>query len=278
MTDNTTYFYLSAAFLLTVIPVLGTIVLITLRESDASAFSLVNMLSAGLYFALGITGSHVSSFEDAADFYFTKNVVIAATFSAMIYHNQSCSKKELSSAKYARVGGSEEGIEMGGPNGTRNSPTAFDFALDAPAGIAVHFPIILSVFSFFSFIDALQFSQNGHTGYGSLAEMMLNKAMMSICFGTAAAADSVMSKRFPKFAPVFFLSSPIGILAGVLISSEIPKFMSKYTYFTINGVCLYVATSLLIPEELRARDATALKLGCFAFGFMSVFLTEYFMY
>jgi hypothetical protein len=281
-------FHMSAAFLLTVIPVLATMVLIVIRETSSSAFSLSNMLSAGMYFALGITGHHDTG-ENSQSFYFAKNVVIGMTFAAMMLRTQATSSKEAGNAKYARVNASETsdaeeaeegGVELTGPSAPSNASkrNAFDFALDAPSGISPHFPIILAVFSYFSFVDAFEFAQVDHTGYGGLAEMVTNKVMMSICFGTAAAAESVMSKSLPKFSPIYFASSPLGVLVGFLSPANIPLFMTKYTYFMINGVCLYVATFQLLPEELKIKDATTVKMTCFVLGFFAVFITEYFLY
>lgn len=279
MESNTIAFHASAAFLLTMIPLLATIAVILIRENSSSLFSLSNMLSAGLFFALGVTGHHAEDVDKSPSFYFAKNVVIGTTFALMIFRNQAAGGKAAAhSVKYSRVGETEDdGIEM--QDGSSESKSnAFDFALDAPSGISPHFPIILAVFSYFSFIEAMQFAQVDHTGYGTLAAMLLNKVMMSICFGTAAAADSVLSKALPKLSPVFFASSPLGVLAGVLVTVEIPLLLTKYTYFTINGVCLYVATLQLLPEELKIKDATALKMSFFAIGFFAVFSTEYFMY
>ena len=276
MSTTPIIFHFSAALLLTVIPILGSVSMILVRENSPPMYSLSNMLSAGLYFALGITGHH--DYEQPSGlFFFAKNLVIAFTFSIMIMMNIFANRKEMSSVRYARVNSNEVGIEM--PSGS-SSPVRnpFDFALDTPSGISPHFPIIVVVFSYFSFIEAMQFSQVDHTGYGSLSEILMNKVMMSVCFGTAAAGDSILSKTLPKLSPIYFVSSPLGIVMGLLVHSELPVFMTRYTYFTINGVCLYVATCQLLPEELKNKDATGLKMGFFLFGVLSVFVTEYFMY
>lgn len=281
MTSTQVLFHFSAGFLLTAISILGTIILILVRENSASAFSLSNMLSAGMYFALGITGNHLVN-DPSQSFYFAKNIVIATTFAVMIMRNQVASTKATSTARYARINISEQdeedGVEMTASSTSSSQRNSHDFALDVPSGISPHFPIILGVFSIFSFLEAFQFAQVDHTGYGSLAEVLMNKVIMSVCFGTAAATESVMSKSLPKMSPIYFISSPLGILIGFLLPAELPYFVERYTYFAINGVCLYVSTCLLLPEELKIKDASLVKIACFVFGFSVVFITEYFLY
>jgi hypothetical protein len=268
-------FHLGSIVLLTAISIVGSLIPIIVKEGSSWKFSLTNMFVAGLFFGLGISTDHTS--EDEM-YYFVRNVIISSTFAVMLLSQHFMTvKRSTESTKYARLNNEvPDGIEMVGDEDNEDARST-DLP-EVPSSVGLHVTILIFAFAYSSFMDAMIFSQQEHTGYGLLVNLIIKKFVLALCLGAATASDSAMSKNLPRYSWIFFLSSTFGILSGLLFHFEISDMLTKYTEAVVSGICLYISTFHLLPEELRVQERTDVKTCLFATGFIIMLLTEYYLY
>ena len=268
-------FHLGSIVLLTAISIVGSLIPIIVKEGSSWKFSLTNMFVAGLFFGLGISTDHTS--EDEM-YYFVRNIIISSTFAVMLLsHHFMTVKKSTESTKYARLSSEiNDGIEM---VGDADSEDVLNSDLpEVPPSVGLHVTILIFAFAYSSFMDAMIFSQQEHTGYGLLVNLIIKKLVLALCLGAATACDSALSKNLPRYSWIFFLSSAFGILCGLFFHFEISEIWTKYTEAVVSGICLYISTFHLLPEELRVQERTDVKTCLFTMGFVVMLLTEYYWY
>jgi hypothetical protein len=274
------FFYLVVGFLLSGLSIFGTMIPIILREISPRLYSWTNMFCAGLLFSLGVGVPHDA---EKMQLDFERNILVAMTFALMIFNNQYPwgGSNSNSAHKYARISAAlrDDGVEfseLGSPHSMESDGS--DITLEAPSTLSAHIYVILCAFSYCGFIEGIIYTQEEHTGYGLLVNTIIIKLLLSICFGAAIAGDSVRTKALPRVSAVYFASSPVGFLVGLLFDVHPSPFFSIYPYFLVSGVALYVSSCHLLVDELKLKEYLVQKLSCFVVGVLVFMSVRHYLY
>lgn len=273
------FFFLVVGFLVSGLSIFGTMIPIILRESFPTLFSWTNMFCAGLLFSLGVGVPH-----DAEDMPldFERNILVAITFAFMIFNNQYPwgGSSNNNTHKYARISTAlrDDGVEFSELGSPGYNADENDIALQTPSTLSAHIYAIMAAFSYCGFIEGIVYTQEEHTGYGLLINIVVTKFLLSVCFGAAIAGDSVRTKTLPRVSVVYFASSPLGFLVGLLFGAHPSPFFTIYPYFMVSGVALYVSSCHLLVDELRLKEYLAQKLSCFVAGVVVFMTVRHYLY
>jgi hypothetical protein len=275
------FFYLVVGFLLSGLSIFGTMIPIILRETSPRLYSWTNMFCAGLLFSLGVGVPHDA---ERMQLDFERNILVAMTFAFMIFNNQYPwgGSNSSNAHKYARISAAlrDDGVEfseLGGPSYSMESENN-DIALETPSTLSAHIYVILTAFSYCGFIEGIIYTQEEHTGYGLLVNTIIVKFLLSICFGAAIAGDSVRTKTLPRISAVYFASSPIGFITGLVFDVHPSPFFTIFPYFLVSGVALYVSSCHLLVDELKLKEYLVQKLSCFVAGVVVIMSVRHYLY